>query len=328
MSVFFTQQVDLQSHEFFSNSIFTMPVSDSSSLPIQLLEHPCVAIHDSSDQFSESSYSTNGQDDELEYDTDVVQAARVRKTGHYKTIELKKMREEEDEIRRGNFELLLPRILVREDEDVLKVHAMQLLFFFFNHIWTRASAKHQDVDSAPICIIFDAVGTGSKRGFIETFRHVIRFNVFNFDFWRDTKAHDPVVVDQFVRSAAGAFTAGYVCGVSMRTGGEMFVKDGSSLFLRQFDGIFSSHSTGPISVPKNMKHCLKELKVWDQFRTSCLRAFHALHDARDEIFPKTAALFSKVGISSEQIQSYINSRHSLNVFGKQPRDALFRHWLG
>lgn len=244
-------------------------------------------------------------------------------------VELQRLKLDAEEVRESNLETLLPRLIIKENQDVLKMQATQMLFYFFNHIWTRASDKYEDAESAPLCISFDAVATHARRGLLLAFDRVQSFSRFSFDFWRDIKGHDPVAVDQFVRSAAGAFTVGYIVGIDYRSGEEVCVKDGNAVFVKETEGVFES--CGPrISIPKAMRECFQTLQVWDEFRLCCLRAFDVARVSHEEIFSMVRGLYARCGMSEKKISDFVSGKSSLNLAQKEERrcDEDFRRWLG
>lgn len=265
--------------------------------------------------------------------------AQVRDNGHQRVVELRRMGLEADEVNSATLEPLLPRLIVTEDEDVMITQATQVLFHLLNHFWLRPTEKYPDPESAPVCITFDAIATDERRGIYQAFCHVQSFSVFHFSYWRDTKGHDPVAVDHFVRTAAGAFTAAYIIGFHMRNGNDILVKDGEAVFLRGFQGIFdNNNNVGSIfdnnvgtrlTIPKPMKEAFHSLRVWDEFKLCCLRAFEVTRENHDEIFPMLAGLYSRCGVSRSMMYEHLSGKNSLNSSEKSARrsDAAFRKWL-
>jgi len=161
---------------------------------------------------------------------------------------------------------------------------------------------------------------------------VLLLNEFDFEHWRKTKGKDPTIVDGFLRSAAGVFAAVYVCGMIDFNSSALAVKDGESLFLREYETIVQPGQcryASRVLIPKQMKACLKALKVWDTFIHNTERAFSVLQTSCDSLLHVMGSLCEKSDVSDGQANQYLGSIIARKRGQKNEKKTieLFRKWL-
>lgn len=280
----------------------------------------------------EESYISSLSDNTEDYypDQELAESASVQVILNEPLIELRHLSFEEEVIQSSNMVPLLPRLMIRKEPTILQIQLSQMLLLLFNYYWSQPTSNYSDAHSAPVCITFDVISTSQQEGLIQAFSNVQHLHLFSFDFWRDTRGRDPVIVEEFIRSAAGAFTAAYICGVNTRNTAAFCVKDGSSVFLRDFGTMFQGPAAPKVGIPKVMRRCLADMGVWDEFFSRCLRAFDVLRLRYVEIFTVMSPLFALGGIEEKQISAHLSAKYCFNASETRLWNAAqhFRRWLG
>ncbi|CAN8072841.1 unnamed protein product [Agarophyton chilense] len=331
--------VDLQTEDFFRNIVFEQPRKENHDFGFQLICHPFRA----SNVIQEPSFTETDEEesplfssqsdamDDYYPDQQLAESATVHVEEDQIAIELRHLSYEEDIVSYKNMIPLLPRLIVRTETNMLKTQLCQMMFVFFNSIWSAPSPKYPNVHAAPICVTFDVIASGRDQGLIRAFCHVKTISSFRFDFWQDTRGRDPVVVDEFIRSAAGAFTAAYICGINTLQKDAFCVKDGTAFFLYLVEDIFQGPAQPKIGIPKIMRRCFIDMGSWDDFRACCMRAFHSLRERYSDIFSIMLPLFSALcDMDEKSIWLHLYSKYCFNLKEQNPRKAAhnFGKWLG
>lgn len=243
-----------------------------------------------------------------------------------------------DEVEGESTVVMYPRMYLRTSDDVLRMQLVTLTLQLMNEVWRR----HWSIDplSAPFILTYDCVATGASKGLVQLIpkesRHI------------NTAMDDPIMIDQLIRSTAGAVTSGYVLGIhhsdlAMRDGCTAFWRPSSSAVATNFGppvpggggggggaggphagsfpGLFDTSATSPdlnhalgvtTGLPKHVKTALKQLQAWDIFRRLCIQAFVVLRNAWRNVFePVVVPMFVKCGIPQRQIEMYVHGKHSL-----------------
>jgi len=256
----------------------------------------------------------------------------VEKCPRHVLLELKRFSLGSEDVDVHKLESVLPKLVVKDGENVLKATTTQLLFLFFNHLWVCPNRYFPDPDTAPFCVTYDSIPTAKLRGFEEYVPDAEALNEFDFEHWRKTKGKDPTIVDGFLRSAAGVFAAVYVCGMIDFNSSALAVKDGESLFLREYETIVQPGQcryASRVLIPKQMKACLKALKVWDTFIHNTERAFSVLQTSCDSLLHVMGSLCEKSDVSDGQANQYLGSIIARKRGQKNEKKTieLFRKWL-
>lgn len=341
VSIFSYAKVDLQSEDFFRHIIFSQAGPNSSSFGLHLVSHPFIvdnqipaSLQGRHHDLSQSDLSLSSSEDSTnDQEQDLAQTSYIRRIRPAPIIELRRLRPESgaSEVSLAHVEPLLPALTLIQGENALQIQTTQLLFYLLNHVWLQPSSRFPDSDAAPICVTFDVVATSAQSGFVQSFPRTQPFRTFNMEFWRDTKGYDPVAVDQFIRTAAGAYTAAYICGVHARNAPDICVRDGDAVFLAAFDGLFVSAPAWRVQVRKDLRATLRALSVWDTFRTCCLRAFAVARETFHDVFPVVAPLYEMCAdTSKEAVLKFWAGKTCLNMVDQDAEtcDAMFRRWLG
>lgn len=227
----------------------------------------------------------------------------------------------------------LPELLLRDDDSALRTAATQLLLRLFNAAWARPTRYFPDGATAPFCVAVDVVPTSEKQSLECGLRKGVPLPEFNFDYWRYTKGLNPVTADGFMRSAAGLYTAAFVCGLQDRNGEDVGVTNGVAVYLRTIRGVFEVPTVASwprMTISKQMRDAFRELGVWDAFRDTCVRAYAVLRESYSDVFDVAFELFKSAGVPKERILGHLQTRHSLNLAerDRMQADAHFRKWLG
>lgn len=208
----------------------------------------------------------------------------------------------------------------------------------FNAAWARPCRQFPDGAAAPFIAAVDVVCIADERVLERAMRNEVPLAEFNFDYWRYTKGLSPVLADAMMRSAAGLYTAAFVCGFQDKNGDDVGVVDGAALYLRRVRSMFEhplhvhpcGSYPGRIAVGKGMREAFRELRIWDPFRDTCVRAFSVLREAYCDVLQVLEPVFEKAGVRREKVLAYLHSKHSLNLAERDRDmvDAHFRKWLG
>lgn len=218
-------------------------------------------------------------------------------------------------------QVLHPRAYARQNDDVLRVQVVQFALQLMNEVWRRQWSA--DPLAAPFVVTVDAVAVSESRGLVQ----VVSKEGRTID-----STEDPILIDQLVRSTAGAITAAYVLGIHHH---ELWVKDGYTAFWRSIPRATMPPIPGPAStasnatafaqlfdttlhppnqpmLPRTFRTALKQLHAWDVFRRLCIKAFVSLRIAWQSVFhPVVVPLFVECGIAKKQIENFIQGKNSL-----------------
>lgn len=287
--------------------------------------------------------------------------------GNESILEIRRITSDDEEIQVDKLETMLPRILLSEHEDMLRFQAIQMLFHVMNSVWKSPVYYCEDPLSAPFCATMDYIPTSATKGLIESFPLSQPLSALNILPRRSLQVSSEDVasarnrniwMDSLIRSAAGALTLGYIIGLQLKQGDELFIKGSDCVFWRKFPAVFdvmntsNSSKTGKsgnafvnsnalmnsnafggglsrTSIPKGLKELFESFGVWDQFRKLCVSTFQTVRLAWRDVFPLVAPLFSDAGISHQTVEQYVRSRSSLHLKhnNSQRAEFQFRRWL-
>lgn len=356
----------MQSEDYFRNAVFSQP-DENRRIGQQLVSHPFFGepgqhtpddmltpmLHPLIIRVSDDTHEDEEEDDEEEEerkqeaeeeeedddigDDDSEEVGQHVTFGQFgfkytdqgdEVLELRRLDPDEDEINDNNLIPIPPRLWIRTGEDVLQVQVIQLLFQMMNEIWKRPSS-FKDAQSAPFCMTVESMAVSNSQGLVHLVCHERPLSSMDFSTFKTKSGHDAVAVDQLVRSAVGALTAGYALGLQTRSGRELAIKDERTVFWKAFVNPFEVPTSSRTSVPKNLRACLDALKVWDAFKKTSIIAFKALRSSWDEMFAAVAPLFRRCGMDERQAYDFIHSKWSLNLNHKHAHRAefRFRRWL-
>lgn len=225
-----------------------------------------------------------------------------------------------------------PRLLVKEGDNLMQDLASQLMFHSFNHIWRESPHLFPDPASAPFCPTYEVFPTGAGQGFMEAVDGLASLSDFDWVKWNEKFGGDPVIRDSMLRSAAGSYAAGYVCGVADRHMDNLVCQNSRVLFHIDFGyvlGCLPPIDSSRFAVAPDMEAVFKKLNVWEEFVETCVKAFRALR-ARNACVTRTAVmLYEKAGHKPHAIREFLRSKFSLNLYERDDdlAAALVRNQL-
>lgn len=323
--------VDLQSEDFFRNEIYNHISRKDESFGHTLISHPFLLSEEVelTSLADSRTVSESGQSSMMANFQYMVQCAHLHVAQGQAVLGLRRICPVANLLDKNHTEPVYPEMLVRSGEDSLRYVAVQLLLRVFNAAWARPSRQFPDAASAPYCRVVDSAVVGETRWLEVALEKTTQLTSFTFDYWRYTRALDPVLADSFVRSAAGLFTAGYVIGVG-RHPQEIGVTESREMYFRDLRGAFEyAPPMARMTVPKDMKDAFAALGLLDTFRDTCLRAFAVLRDNHKEIFSIVFDVFKLSGLSNEKILQFVAGKNSLNLAeDRMLANTHFRKWIG
>lgn len=232
--------IDLQSFEFWTNSVYVKNVEKGFRFGYRAIVHPlyCDGLSpqhylklpdlenpELSDERLESlekapsSASTRISSDDvndLQQESAVVGSVVVRKVfssiARPMIIQLRVPLENADLEDDNQHVVLPPGLLVKEGDNLMQDLGVEIMFQVFNHIWSGTPSLKEKYGCTPISVSYEVFPTSSTQGFMEALTGLTSLREFDFKNWRNKYGSDEERVTEMVRSTVGSYIGAYVVG--------------------------------------------------------------------------------------------------------------------
>lgn len=234
--------IDLQSYEFWTNSVYIKGVEKGHHYGYRAVTHPLHCLGSdidshidtskalSDDPFlSEDSGLTDGDDlsvsyggislediNHLQEDAAVVGSVIVRKVfasiARPMIVELRIPMENADLDSDDHHTILRPGLLVKEGDNLMQDLGVEIMFQCFNHVWAHSTVYADKESEVPFSVHYEVFPTSPSQGFMEAVTGLQSLKSYNWQQWRDEHGSSKARVNEMLRSTVGAYVGTYVCG--------------------------------------------------------------------------------------------------------------------
>jgi len=162
----------------------------------------------------------------------------------------------------------------------------KLCFFVFNKIW-----ENSNIPIKPFIHQYRVFPTGDDSGFVE---FVPSTTVQDYD-WNKLKNFSPEKQQQFICSAAGAFTGAFILGIRDRHRDNMMISDSGHFFHIDFGYMFNNKTwfdANRFAIPTEIRTILQG--DWERFLDLIGEAYRLLRRNRGMITYFVTKLFASL----------------------------------
>lgn len=341
--------VDLQSLEFWTNSVYVRQVENGYRYGYRAIVHPlyCLGmdpdvemdfsvINDkankaldgdlvdpetNNDSNSDGPSSVESQNVlNLQDDGAVVGSAIVRKVfasiARPMIVQLRVPIENADLEEDEHHVVMNPAVLVKEGDNLMQDLGVECMFQCFNHIWECTPSLFKTYNMVPLSVSYEVFPTSSSQGFMEAVTGLVSLKEYDWAAWRDKHGADSDRVKEMLRSTAGAYVGAYVVGGRDRHFDNVLVKDDKHLLHIDFGFLLGTSPPidgPPIAIAPQMEVVFRELNIWQTFVRLFVDTFMALRAHASEIIRTSVLIFTKAGYEEHQIRQYLQGKMSLNT---------------
>lgn len=233
--------IDLQSYEFWTNSVYIKGVDKGYHYGYRAITHPlhCLGsnIHHHMDDPKEvsddpvdaensmggvedfvSTFSGISLDDisHLQQDSAVIGSVVVRKVfssiARPMIIELRVPMENADLDSDDQHITVRPGLLVKEGDNLMQDLGVEVMFQCFNHVWAHSSVYANKESEMPFSVSYEVFPTSPSQGFMEAVTGLTSLKTFDWRMWKNKYGQNQDRVCEMMRSTVGAYVGTYVCG--------------------------------------------------------------------------------------------------------------------
>lgn len=232
--------IDLQSYEFWTNSVYVKGVEKSYRYGYRAITHPLycrgadlqtaepqeseaeidgdlTGSVTTLDEISLSSLGTSLDEiNQLQTDSSIVGSVVVRKVfssiARPMIVELRVPRENADLDLDEHHNVLKPGVLVKEGDNLMQDLGVEIMFQCFNHVWAHSPVFSGRESEIPFSYYYEVFPTSPTQGFMEAVTGLESLKEYNWQTWRDKYGKNRERVNEMLRSAVGAYVGTYICG--------------------------------------------------------------------------------------------------------------------
>lgn len=241
--------IDLQSYEFWTNSVYVRNVEKGFRYGYRAITHPLYcqgqdpfsnldfsAVQDKvvhvaedfeedgdeaedgkslPDSSSPSTVSTQDIND-LHQEAAVIGSVIVRKVfssiARPMIVQLRVPVENADLDDDDHHIVLPPGLLVKEGDNLMQDLGVETMFQCFNHIWAHSSSMKKKYGMVPESISYEVFPTASTQGFMEVVTGLTSLKDYDWKFWKEKHGDDQNNVDEMIRTTVGSYIGAYIVG--------------------------------------------------------------------------------------------------------------------
>lgn len=241
--------IDLQSYEFWTNSVYVKNVKSGHRYGYRAITHPmfcgdvkpgCTAPENSKIILENdgSGYSDSNASDEglsfsllsasqlsglsldevnlIHQDTSVIGSVVVRKVfssiARPMIIELRLPLENAELEDDDQHVTMRPGLLVKEGDNLMQDLGVEIMFQCFNYVWNQSTSLKDEYGMTPFSISYEVFPTSPTQGFMEGVTGLTSLKEFNWKKWHNEYGKDKNRVNDMLRSAVGSYIGAYVVG--------------------------------------------------------------------------------------------------------------------
>lgn len=340
--------VDLQSLEFWTDSVYVRQVDSGFRYGYRAVVHPlyCLGMNPEVNMdfspvndkvnnipsseieeaekldLNESSPSSSESVSVLELQNDgaVVGSVVVRKVfssiARPMIVQLRVPIENADLDEDEHHITMHPGILVKEGDNLMQDLGVECMFQCFNHIWEYTPSLFEKYGMTPLSVSYEVFPTSTTKGFMEAVTGLESLKDYDWKMWRNKYGKDPRHVKEILRSTAGSYIGAYVVGGRDRHFDNVLVKDDLHLLHIDFGFLLGTSPPidgPPIAIAPQMELVFRELDIWETFVDLFVDTFMALRARAPEVIRTSVLIFTKAGYEEHQIRQYLQGKMSLNT---------------